>query len=65
LSGAPPRSLTDPPSPCIRLCRLDEATQLCVGCWRTIDEIIRWGTASAEEKRRILDAVAARRPISP
>ncbi len=28
-----------PPSPCIAVCRLDEATGFCEGCFRTIDEI--------------------------
>lgn len=32
----------------------------CAGCFRTIDEIARWSTASDEDKRRIV-ANAARR----
>ncbi len=31
-------------SPCIRICILDEASGLCVGCGRTRDEIAAWGT---------------------
>ena len=27
------------PSPCISVCRMDEATGLCQGCWRTLGEI--------------------------
>ena len=34
----------DPPSPCINVCRMDEATGWCAGCLRSIDEIAAWGT---------------------
>ena len=37
-------------SPCINRCCLDEAGLICVGCLRTLDEIIDWGTASEEEE---------------
>jgi predicted Fe-S protein YdhL (DUF1289 family) len=39
----------------------DTAGGLCVGCLRSIDEIMVWGTASDELKRRILEAVDQRR----
>jgi len=38
------------PSPCVGVCRMDAASGLCLGCWRTLDEIARWGTASAAEQ---------------
>lgn len=46
-------------SPCIDVCKMEQG--LCSGCFRTIDEIARWGTAADEEKRLILAAVAQRR----
>jgi predicted Fe-S protein YdhL (DUF1289 family) len=46
-------------SPCIDVCRMDG--ELCVGCYRTLDEIVRWSTASDDDKREILTAVAQRR----
>jgi predicted Fe-S protein YdhL (DUF1289 family) len=53
-------------SPCVSLCRLDpelgaEDGGLCVGCLRSIDEIIAWGTASDLQKHQILARVAERR----
>jgi len=30
-------------SPCVGICVLDEERVRCVGCGRTIDEIISWG----------------------
>ena len=40
-------------SPCVRNCCLDE-TNVCMGCGRTLDEIIAWGTASDVDKAAIL-----------
>jgi predicted Fe-S protein YdhL (DUF1289 family) len=48
-------------SPCINVCTIDEASGLCEGCWRTLDEIAAWATASDAGKRLILAAVAQRR----
>ncbi|HEY5800202.1 MAG TPA: DUF1289 domain-containing protein [Burkholderiaceae bacterium] len=41
------------PSPCIDICQMNPATGLCVGCWRTIDEIVIWGSAPDATKRAI------------
>jgi uncharacterized protein len=48
------------PSPCIDICRLD-AQGLCVGCRRTIDEIVEWPRASEARRREILDELEVRR----
>jgi uncharacterized protein len=50
-----------PPSPCISVCQMDDATGLCLGCRRTIDEIRDWMIMSPEERQRVLDAIAIRR----
>lgn len=50
-----------PPSPCTRVCVLDEHTGLCRGCYRTLDEIAGWSGFSADEKRAILWNLDARR----
>ena len=47
-------------SPCIRHCTLDDE-DICLGCFRSIDEICAWGGADDDERRRILDCAAARR----
>lgn len=58
------------PSPCISICRMDlglgsdaerAAGGLCVGCLRTIDEIIEWGRADESRKRLIVGRIAQRR----
>ena len=48
-------------SPCIGVCVIDEATGLCEGCLRTLEEIARWGSSSSEERRAVLAAVSERR----
>lgn len=48
-------------SPCVNLCKLDPLTQLCVGCYRTIEEIAGWTDYSDEEKAAIRNALPARR----
>jgi uncharacterized protein len=47
------------PSPCVNICRLD-AQGLCVGCRRTIDEIIEWPRASEARRREILGKLVLR-----
>jgi predicted Fe-S protein YdhL (DUF1289 family) len=46
--------LPDPlASPCVRNCCLDEQN-VCMGCGRALEEIVRWATASDAEKAAIL-----------
>ena len=46
--------LRDPlASPCVRNCCLDEAN-VCMGCGRTLAEIVAWGTANEADKTAIL-----------
>ncbi|WP_079435352.1 DUF1289 domain-containing protein [Zoogloea sp. LCSB751] len=48
------------PSPCINVCRMDEAAGYCAGCFRTIPEITEWSGASEARKQAILDLIAGR-----
>ena len=41
------------PSPCISVCRMDEASGLCLGCFRTIDEIMVWSRQDDDGRRTI------------
>ena len=41
------------PSPCISICKMDESQTWCTGCFRSIEEITRWSSASNEAKRII------------
>ena len=48
-------------SPCISVCRMDDATGLCVGCLRTLDEIAAWGALDDATRRMVLRAIGERR----
>lgn len=48
-------------SPCVSVCKMDEASGLCQGCYRNLAEIATWGNASERKKILILAAVAERR----
>ncbi|HZQ61492.1 MAG TPA: DUF1289 domain-containing protein [Casimicrobiaceae bacterium] len=50
-------------SPCINVCTLDARTGFCLGCQRTIDEIVAWGALDDERKRAVLAQLPARREL--
>jgi uncharacterized protein len=46
-------------SPCRRQCCLDDQ-DICLGCGRTLQEILAWGSADNSRKRSICEAAQAR-----
>nr|WP_246143346.1 DUF1289 domain-containing protein [Colwellia echini] len=40
-------------TPCVRNCCLDEA-DICLGCFRHLDEILAWRDCSSAEKQNIM-----------
>ncbi|MDX1541149.1 MAG: DUF1289 domain-containing protein [Geminicoccaceae bacterium] len=53
--------MTEIPSPCIGVCRLEPESGLCAGCLRTGEEIAGWPAADAAERLRIVRALRERR----
>jgi predicted Fe-S protein YdhL (DUF1289 family) len=51
------------PSPCVGVCRLDEAGRLCVGCGRSTAEIGEWPYATRTRKLQIRQESEARMAI--
>ena len=47
-------------SPCNKVCVMNEASGLCRGCYRTLDEIASWGMMSDEEKVEVIGKLAER-----
>ena len=48
-------------SPCIRICTLDATGELCLGCFRTLDEIAAWTQLSEAERAVVLARLPQRR----
>lgn len=44
-------------TPCVKICRLDPVTFVCVGCKRTQEEIRMWTTYSDEERDSIMKRI--------
>lgn len=61
LSAATSAPTGDVPSPCINVCRMNDATGLCEGCFRTIDEIACWSGLAREEKLAVRARAEARK----
>ena len=57
-------SRDDVPSPCISVCVMDAAEGLCIGCFRTLDEIAAWSALDGAAKRAVLAASRERRASS-
>lgn len=49
------------PSPCINICRMDADNGLCIGCYRSLEEITLWSRSDDTQRQAILAAVAERR----
>jgi len=47
-------------SPCLKVCLMNPDTELCRGCFRTLDEIARWGGMSDAERERVLAELPGR-----
>lgn len=60
LATAQPKPGQRVPSPCVGVCRLTDDRSICVGCWRTLDELRRWSSSSDAEKRAIWHQVEKR-----
>jgi predicted Fe-S protein YdhL (DUF1289 family) len=52
--------MAGPESPCIRQCCLNEH-DICLGCFRSLDEILNWSKASNDDKQRIIEQAQERK----
>jgi len=53
-STMPTNSEAEVSSPCIDVCELD-SDFVCIGCGRTIDEVLKWPEYTDEQKKAVLD----------
>lgn len=50
-------------SPCVKICIVDPATRLCMGCYRSMDEIRDWSHMTPQSRRAVMDTLPARAPL--
>ncbi|MGH1540960.1 MAG: DUF1289 domain-containing protein [Arenicella sp.] len=50
-------------SPCIGTCKIDQK-DICVGCYRSLEEIRQWRDSSQEIQRRIIALAAERKKLA-
>lgn len=55
-----PGKKVDKCSPCVRNCCLDE-NDICIGCFRSMEEIMQWANLDEEQKKQILNKVELRK----
>ena len=60
MTAEPAAPSSDPPSPCIGVCVINPQTQLCDGCFRTLEEIAGWWDYPPDQKRGVLAQVEER-----
>ncbi len=49
-------------SPCVKVCVLDPASGLCLGCYRSREEIAGWSRMTREARREVMDILPGREP---
>ena len=51
---------TEIQSPCIGVCSMDDSTGLCLGCYRTMDEIQGWWDLDNTQKQVVINLASQR-----
>ncbi len=49
-------------SPCVKLCVVHPEARLCIGCYRTIDEITQWSRMTHDARTAIMAQLPTRAP---
>ena len=52
-------------SPCTKVCVMDAENRYCLGCARTLDEIVRWSEMSEAERSQVMATLAKRQAERP
>ena len=50
-------------SPCVKVCVIHPQARICVGCYRTGDEIAAWSRLTPEARRRLMAELPARKSL--
>jgi predicted Fe-S protein YdhL (DUF1289 family) len=59
-----PNNHSEPvPSPCISICKIDQKSNLCIACYRNIEEITIWSSINDDSKRKIWKEILIRKAV--
>ena len=50
-------------TPCVKVCVVDGESELCLGCFRTLEEIAGWSRLTVEQRETIMSDLADRRAL--
>lgn len=50
-------------TPCRKICKINKKTELCEGCFRTIEEIARWATFTSVQRKQIMLQLPSRESV--
>jgi hypothetical protein len=50
-------------SPCVNICQIHPRARICVGCFRTADEIAAWSSLSPALRQEVMAALPGRAPL--
>ena len=48
-------------TPCVKVCVVDGESGLCLGCYRTLQEVAAWASFSDQDRERVMAELAGRR----
>ncbi len=48
-------------TPCVQVCSIDAGAGLCLGCFRTVEEISNWSLLAPDAREAIMAALPVRR----
>ena len=57
-ASGPPRPIR---TPCVQVCVVDGESGLCLGCYRTLQEVAGWAAFSDAEREALMAALPGRR----
>lgn len=55
----------EPDSPCVKICVVHPTARICIGCFRTIDEISAWSKLNLEQRKAITAELGSREALLP
>ena len=51
-------------SPCVRICVVDPQSRLCIGCYRSMEEITAWSRMTSDQRRAVIAELPSRADIA-